>query len=363
MKTTKIFQGIFICVNLLIIAGLIPEHISAATLSDLSSEEIKQNKIVIAQASDPENHLKRGDSLFNVGKYGDAIKEYTIAADKSLSNTQVYVQSRLSRSRAYVLAAVVGSPGYNNYDQAVGAAIADCSRVIVMQPNNPAGYSCRGFAYSYIFSYKEAFADFDRAIELAPGEPKFYYERGYAYYLRGDRQEAIADFSQSIKLNPNFESAYFFRALSEKFSNIQNADADLTICIKLNPKDFKYYPERGEARYKLGDYQGSVDDYTRAIKLRPDLEFYSKRGFSLIALQKYAQALDDFNYAIKLFPNSKGDNGVRYYGRGVVYAKLGKKKEAIRDLKTAIVGFNALKTIPQRTEHLKALELLKMLQE
>jgi tetratricopeptide (TPR) repeat protein len=361
MKITRIFQGLFICVSLIIIAGFRPERIRASTLSNLSFEDIKQNKIVIAQASDPGNSLRRGDSSLKAGKYGDAIKAYTIAVESSLPNDQVYIQARLLRSRAYVEAAIVGSPGYDNYDQAVGAAIADCSRVIVLQPNNPEGYSCRGYAYSNLFSNKEAFADFDRAIELAPAEPKFYFDRGYAYYLRDKHQQAIADFSQSIKLSPDFEAAYYFRALNEIFSNLHNAEEDLTVCIKLNSKEFKYYTERGEVRYKLGEYQRSVDDYTRAIQLRPDLEFYSNRGFSLTALQKYEQALNDFNHAIRLYPRSEGDNGTRYYGRGIVYLKLGKKEEAIRDLKVAIAGFESAQTSPLRPEYLQALDLLKKL--
>jgi tetratricopeptide (TPR) repeat protein len=354
-------QAISLYLGLVTIAGVIPGRVSALTMLDLSLEGVMQNKKVIAQIPSPVNSLKQGDSFFKAGKYGEAIKAYTIAAESSLPNAQIYIQSRLSRSRAYVLAAIVGSLGYDNYDQSVGAAIADCSRVIVMQPNNPEGYSCRGYAYSNLFSDKEAFADFDRAIELAPADSKFYYERGYAYYLRNNSQKAIADFSQSIKLNPDFEDAYYFRALNEQVSNLHNADADLTVCIKLNSKEFKYYTERGEVRYKLGEYQRSVDDYTRAIQIRPDLEFYSNRGFSLTALQKYEQALNDFNHAIRLYPRSEGDNGKRYYGRGIVYLKLGKKEEAIRDLKVAVAGFEAIRTIPLRSEYLQALDLLKKL--
>lgn len=54
--------------------------------------------------------------------------------ESSRPNSSIAIRVRLQRSRAYVLAVVTGSPGYDDYEGAVGAAIADCSRVINFVP-------------------------------------------------------------------------------------------------------------------------------------------------------------------------------------------------------------------------------------
>jgi tetratricopeptide (TPR) repeat protein len=308
--------------------------------------------------------LQEGNKRFDVNDYSGAINAYTRLINLERLNNNSRIEARLRRSRAYVLAAVMGSKGFNQtYDQAMGSAISDCSRVIQEQSNNPYAYACRGYAYLYLGNKLESIADYSRAIELAPNNSVFYYERGYAYYLQDNNLKAIADYSQAIKLNPNFYDAYFFRSEIVASTNPQQAEEDLNIAIKLDPNNFKYYSSRGRLHYNLGKYQDAINDFTVTMKIRPDLVFYCKeRGFALAALHRYQEALDDFNHVIKILPNKEGDNGAKYYGRGFVYAKLGQNAAAIKDLKIAISGFEALLSSPPQPEYIKALELLKKLQ-
>lgn len=326
---------------------------------------ISQPTIKVAQSKKAIGWIQEGNKLFDLNDYPDAINAYTRAIDLGMSDNDGDIEARLRRSRAYVLAALMGSKGFDRtYDQAMGAAISDCSRVIQRQSNNPYGYTCRGYAYLYLGNKVESIADYSRAIELEPKNAVFYYERGYAYYLQDNQSKAVVDYSQAIKLNPKFHDAYFFRSQVESSTNPRRAEADLSVAIDLDPNNFSYYSSRGKIRYNLGKYQEAVDDFTRTMQIRPDLVYhYSERGFALAALNKDRQALDDFNRVIKALPNKEGDNGAKYYGRGLVHAKLGQKAAAIKDLKTAISGFEALLSSPPQPEYLKALDLLKKLQQ
>lgn len=355
MKRATLSAVIF-SVNLVAIAPALakPAPVSPA---DTAPQQTQQNRSASSASA-----LQKGNRLSNAGRYGEAIQAYTIAVEQSGSHAQ-QIQARLARSRAYVLATVYGSPGYDNYDQAVGAAIADCSRVIGLQPNNPAGYSCRGFAYSYIFSYKEAFADFNRAIELAPNDPNLYFERGHTYDRNDQTDRAIADFSQAIKLNPQFADAYYFRGLNYTYKkpvDTLGANLDFSQAIKLDPTQVRYYEARGRLRNDFKDYQGAIADYTKVIQRVPSANAYSDRGFAFAALGKNDEAMTDYNQAISLTPQHMR----AYYGRGLVRAKRGDKKGAMSDLQRAQRNYQEVMgkgnfDKPEYQQILKAIEQLQ----
>ncbi|NJR50495.1 MAG: tetratricopeptide repeat protein [Leptolyngbyaceae cyanobacterium CSU_1_3] len=304
-------------------------------LSQSEPNQIQRNRIATSASA-----LKQGNLLFDSGKYGEAIKAYTIAVEQSGSNAQ-HIQARLARSRAYVLATVYGSPGYDNYDQAVGSAIADCIRVINLEPKNPAGYTCRGFAYSYLSQSEAAFADFNRAIELAPNDPNGYFERGYAYYKSNNPDRAIVDFSQVIKLKPQFADAYYFRGINYTYKkpvDALGANLDFSQAIKLDPTQVRYYDARGKLRNDSKDYQGTIADYTKVIQLAPSANVYSDRGFAFAALGKNDAAIADYNQAIRLVPKHLK----AYYGRGLVRAKRGDKKGAMSDFRQAQLNYREM---------------------
>ncbi|GCL47520.1 serine/threonine kinase with pentapeptide repeats [Microcystis aeruginosa NIES-3787] len=312
-----------------IAAGLF-SPVNASITPTLAHKSTKQNQL----AQDFAEPLREGNRLFDLGKYGEAIKAYTLVIDDFRQTSEIRIQAQLQRSRAYILAAVFGSTGYDNYDQAIGAAIADCSRVINVAPENSAGYVCRGFAYSYIFSHKEAFADFNRAIELAPNNPYVYFSRGEAYSRSDQFDSAIADFSQAIKLDPKFAEAYYFRGLmytDKKPADAQRANTDFSQAIQIDSTQVRYYGARGASRYSTGEYQGAVSDYTQVIQRSPSATAYVDRGSALAALGKDAEAMADYNQAILLVP----EHIMAYYGRGLLLAKRGDTKGAMSDLQQA----------------------------
>jgi tetratricopeptide (TPR) repeat protein len=57
-------------------------------------------------------------------------------------------------------------------------------------------------------------------------------------------------------------------------------------------------------------YDEALADYTRAIELDPsDAEFFGSRGQAYQAIGRYDEALADFNRAIELDPNYRPQQG------------------------------------------------------
>ena len=96
--------------------------------------------------------------------------------------------------------------------------------------------------------------------------------------------QAIADYTEAIRLNPKDSLAYCGRGLAYgKKVDIDKSIADYTEAIRLNDKSIADYTEairlnpryarafrgRGWAYWQRGDYNREIADYTEAIRLNP----------------------------------------------------------------------------------------------
>lgn len=98
-----------------------------------------------------------------------------------------------------------------------GACIADATRAIALNPNDPVAYDNRGLAYHQLRNFQAAIKDYNKAISLKPNEAKYICHRGISYAEMGQHERAIKDFDEAIRLKPNFALAYFDRGLSHYF--------------------------------------------------------------------------------------------------------------------------------------------------
>jgi tetratricopeptide (TPR) repeat protein len=96
--------------------------------------------------------------------------------------------------------------------RAYGAAIADYTEAIRLNPKFAAAYGDRGAAYAAKGDLDKAIADATEAIRLDPRFAVAYQNRGAAYAVKGDLDKAIADATEAIRLNPKLAQAYRNRA-------------------------------------------------------------------------------------------------------------------------------------------------------
>ncbi len=107
---------------------------------------------------------------------------------------------------------------------------------------------------------------------------------------------------------------------------------DYIRAIKLNPNFAEAYNNRGIAYRNLGELKQAVADYTKAIELNPSYaEAYNNRGIAYRDLGLFDQAISDYNRAIKLRP----DFAEAFNNRAVVYLHLGQLNQAISDCSKA----------------------------
>lgn len=231
--------------------------------------------------------------------------------------------------------------------------------------------------------YPTAIQLWSQAIALDPQDDRALVNRATAYSQTGNPEGALADLNAALKLNPNNQHAYFSRAnLYNQQRKFKEALADLNKVIELNPNDAEAYYNRANTMTNayshmasffssdqkvgtlIGTFNQVMDDYTRAIKLNPNVaQFYANRsGIQFELLQRMlaqqtrvqtvnvpamfqqqtvrkfdlslAEApLKDINRAIELAPNI----AAYWKNRGVMMlVLLNKIPESIADFTRAI---------------------------
>lgn len=93
------------------------------------------------------------------------------------------------------------------------------------------------------------------------------------------------------------------------------------------------YWRQGNRYYDAQEYTNSVDSYSKAIALQPDVAaFYNNRGYAYGSLRDYTAAISDFDKAIELIP----DLTQSYNNRGYIYNKTREHEKALADYNKAI---------------------------
>ncbi len=114
----------------------------------------------------------------------------------------------------------------------------------------------------------------------------------------------------------------------------------------LNKKiNARSYIIRATAKYELGDYQGTIEDYNSSLSYYYDYYgteekekggIYYFRGRSRQLLKKYSEAIQDFNESIRF---NYSELGYLYWNRGACFYNQGKYKDAENDYIKAIDRF------------------------
>lgn len=90
---------------------------------------------------------------------------------------------------------------------------------------------------------------------------------------------------------------------------------------------------RGFAHRRRGDFRAAIQEYSRAIELRPGhFKALFNRGFAHHRMGEYAQAVADYTAALEV----DAHNAYAHYNRGISYDQGGDFERAVADFKRAI---------------------------
>ena len=173
-----------------------------------------------------------------------------------------------------------------------------------------------------------------------------YYEEGLLFYERMEYDRSIESFNKVLELAPHGNEnhiVYYNRGMAHlKNRQYDESIYDFTKALELTSARnkelrFEILEFRGEANQKSKKLDNAIMDYSDAIKLMPEHNnityIYTSRGWVWFAKGNYSSSINDFSQAIRIDP----ELGDAYFGRATVWFKKGDLQRSLTDAKEAVI--------------------------
>ena len=130
-----------------------------------------------------------------------------------------------------------------------------------------------------------------------------FYNLGLKKSQNKQYKKAAEEYTKAIKISPYFTDAYLKRCeMYYKLGNYQGVLDDCYRIITINPLIAKAFYYQGRARYSLGYIEGAIDSYSEAIRQELDYaQAYYYRGIAYRDIKENLLAIEDFQIAGDLF--------------------------------------------------------------
>lgn len=152
--------------------------------------------------------------------------------------------------------------------------------------------------------------------------------------LAGAVQDAIADYSEALKLQPGAVASLIGRARARVTAgDLPGALLDYGEAVRLSPGAASLLIERGHAQLAAGDLDAAIADLNQAIVVNPSSSIaYNTRGLAWRKKGELNKAFADYTAAINLNPVY----AQAYANRGYLEEGRGNKQAAVDDLRSAL---------------------------
>jgi tetratricopeptide (TPR) repeat protein len=213
-------------------------------------------------------------------------------------------------------------------------AIASYERAIELKPDDDAAWYNRGVSLYNLCRYEEAIASYERAIELKSDDDAAWYNRGISLYNLGRYEEAIASFERAIEFKPDNDAAWYNQGVSlYNLGKYEGSIASFERAIEFKPDKYEAWNSRGMSLYNLGSYEEAIASFERAMELNSDdLQVWNNLGVSLSNIGRHEEEMVCYDRAIEL----KYNNYNALYNRGILLRYLGRYEEAVISYDRAI---------------------------
>jgi tetratricopeptide (TPR) repeat protein len=139
-----------------------------------------------------------------------------------------------------------------------------------------------------------------------------------------------------------------------KSGNYQESVIEYTLAIQFAPSVALAFCGRGDAYCKLGKLELAMTDYNRAVVLDPEMVVpYYRRGNLHFSFKDYVLATTEYSRAIELKP----DFALAYIGRGYASRELYGEREGVSDWRLAAQLFQEQQNLEQYRYTMNLIEL------
>jgi tetratricopeptide (TPR) repeat protein len=197
----------------------------------------------------------------------------------------------------------------------------------------------RGILYLEKFDYQSALRDFDQVVQRRPDLPAGWLNRALTKLGLGDPQGALEDLEQIAGLKETPTRVGFIRAnCLEALGRYEEALKLREETTRITPNDELSWVARGSSRIQT-DPKAALEDFKEALKLNPNsiIALQNKAFVELDHFRQLDQSIETLSELIQKNPRFVP----ALAGRGVLLARNGREKEAVRDAESVLLFDNS----------------------
>jgi tetratricopeptide (TPR) repeat protein len=202
----------------------------------------------------PLTYANRGNVLFKMERYDDALKDY----QKALELFDVKKRER-----------IIGGVIFQRFDKKGDSYIQDIfNSKLETKPGKAAVFYNMGFIYTKKKDLPKAEECYNNAIKTDGKYTPSFYARGILYLSQKRFEEALEDFYQVVRRWPNYPSVYTARGETFRaIGDLHGAHRDFTKAIALNSSFGRAYYLRSLVLKSLGFPDESGADLKKSEEL------------------------------------------------------------------------------------------------
>lgn len=152
-----------------------------------------------------------------------------------------------------------------------------------------------------------------------------------------DHNKEDASIAATYSAQTSIENKQFYSSLVSEYKKLNALyilEGSLNYLIKTEPFYSLPYTVYGEIYRNNKRYDDSIDMYNKALALEPNKDdLFAERAITYYKNNDYQNALQDFEEALKLRPHT----AIYIYNKACMLALLGRKSEALQNLKLALL--------------------------
>jgi tetratricopeptide (TPR) repeat protein len=193
--------------------------------------------------------------------------------------------------------------------------------------------------------YNEARRLLERGLKRYPDSYALWVAMGALHGSLGDDFESLKCFETAIQFAPENNSAGLYNKgfILMKLGCYRDAVSILNDLIKKNPKDSRYFSDRGSCALDMGSPQEALQYYQQAMDVwqqSPDIYtgvcIYSGMCSAYFELGMIDESMEIALEGLKKFPE---DDAILYQNVGATFFQKGWQREAVEVLKKGLEKF------------------------
>ncbi|MCL5777595.1 tetratricopeptide repeat protein [Limibaculum sp. FT325] len=222
------------------------------------------------------------------------------------------------RDAPEALEAMIGRAESMQLAERADAAIVAMREVAARYPRSIEAQNALGDLLRREERFEEAAVAYDATIRLLPQiEPHhwvLFYQRGIAYERSKQWDLAEPDFLRALELEPDQPLVLNYLGYSwiEMGRNFAEARAMIEKAVEQRPEDGYIVDSLGWVLYRLGEYQGAVEQLERAVEINPvDPVINDHYGDALWMIGRRTEARFQWKRALSFEPEEKDLTRIR----------------------------------------------------